>query len=170
AARIRRVGSVGAICRAARVGVVRAGGRLAVHCGAHRPAGGPRRTTDPLRLRFAGRTRRRTAPARVQHKALLPPARHGPSADCRGLTTSAVSPLSPRRKRGHPARAMKIDVDLDAFRFTGKGSADLRKRPTELKKRLAEDSGTRDKAMAEFREEIDDLQQMMYADDRSSLL
>ena len=65
---------------------------------------------------------------------------------------------------------MKTTFDPGDFRYTGKGSCKPASLPTSLKKRLYKDDASLQRQVAEFREEIGDLQQQMYAHDRYSLL
>ncbi|HEX2749953.1 MAG TPA: polyphosphate kinase 2 family protein [Verrucomicrobiales bacterium] len=65
---------------------------------------------------------------------------------------------------------MKTSIDPGDFRYTGKGSCNPAKIPTALKKNLYRDDATLEKHLSSFREEIDELQQKMFAHDRYSLL
>jgi len=64
---------------------------------------------------------------------------------------------------------MKIDTDLEQFLFTGERKFKIAKTPTNIDKLYKDKDDYRDK-MDEFREEIDDLQQIMYAHDRYAML
>jgi len=64
---------------------------------------------------------------------------------------------------------MKIDIDPDQFLYTGERAFDIGNTPTTVGK-LYEDKGDYRDKMGEFREEIDDLQQIMYAHDRYAML
>ena len=63
---------------------------------------------------------------------------------------------------------MKLKLDLDDFRVT-RGSFRLKKARTKIKD-LYSDDAHYESLISEFREEIDELQQMMYAQDRHGLL
>ncbi len=65
---------------------------------------------------------------------------------------------------------MKTTFDPEDFRYTGKGPCQPASIATSLKKHLYKDDASLHRQVAEFREEIGDLQQQMYAHDRYSLL
>lgn len=64
---------------------------------------------------------------------------------------------------------MKLDVNLDKFCKTGGGPVRLGDEPTDVP-RLYRDKKDYEKRLAEFREEIDQLQSLMYAHNRYGLL
>jgi len=64
---------------------------------------------------------------------------------------------------------MKIDVDIDQFRFDGSRPFRIAESSTNIPELYKRKKEYRD-LMGEFRDEIDDLQQMMYAHDRYAML
>jgi len=64
---------------------------------------------------------------------------------------------------------MHIDTDMNRFRVTGEAALKLEDHPTTIEKVYRDKSDYKD-LIDEFQEEINDLQRMMYAHDRYSLL
>lgn len=64
---------------------------------------------------------------------------------------------------------MKLKIDLDDFRVPDGGHFRISKAKTKVKKLYADDTHY-EELIAQFREEIDDLQQKMYAQDQQGLL
>lgn len=64
---------------------------------------------------------------------------------------------------------MKLSTDLSAFRYDGSNTFSIKKAPCSIKP-LYKSKKHYKELMAEFREEIDDLQQMMYAHDHYGML
>lgn len=64
---------------------------------------------------------------------------------------------------------MHISIDLDDFRVTGKDKVKLKKHDTKIKD-VYKDKDDYKELLEEFAEEINDLQEMMYAHDRYSML
>ncbi len=65
---------------------------------------------------------------------------------------------------------MKLDIDLKDFAVAGKEKFRIKKAATSLKRRLYSSDEDLKKRLEEFREEIDELQQKMFAHDRHGLL
>lgn len=64
---------------------------------------------------------------------------------------------------------MHIDIDTSPFAYTGDRHFSIKEAPTEVK-RLYKDKKEYKKLLEEYQEEIDDLQNMMYAHDRYGML
>lgn len=64
---------------------------------------------------------------------------------------------------------MKLKIDLSAFRVPNHKKFDIAKAKTKIKD-LYQDNAHYETLIAQFREEIDDLQQKMYAQDRQAML
>jgi PPK2 family polyphosphate:nucleotide phosphotransferase len=65
---------------------------------------------------------------------------------------------------------MKLDVDIGKFTYDGRGKLDFAGFPQALDKQLYADDADYERRLAEFREEINDLQELMYAHDRYAML
>lgn len=78
---------------------------------------------------------------------------------------------SPRQRilYGLAANLMHCSIDTDDFVFTGKGELRLQDRKTKIKDLYKNKADYRD-LLEEYQDEINDLQRMMYAHDRYSLL
>jgi len=64
---------------------------------------------------------------------------------------------------------MKLETDLGAFRYTGEGAFHIGEAPTKIPKLYRDKKGYK-ALLEEFRDEIDDLQNTMYAHNRYGLL
>lgn len=67
------------------------------------------------------------------------------------------------------SQGMHCDIDLSPYRFTGKNPCVIARQPNEVGKFYKDKDDYRD-LLEEFQEEINDLQRMMYAHNRYSLL
>lgn len=65
---------------------------------------------------------------------------------------------------------MKLDVDIGDFTYDGRGKLDFGGFPQSLERPLYDDDDDYERRIAEFREEINDLQELMYAHDRYAML
>ena len=65
---------------------------------------------------------------------------------------------------------MKLDVDIGKFTYDGRGKLDFSGFPQALDRTLYADDADYERRLAEFREEINDLQELMYAHDRYAML
>jgi PPK2 family polyphosphate:nucleotide phosphotransferase len=65
---------------------------------------------------------------------------------------------------------MKLDVDIGKFTYDGRGKLDFSGFPQALDRTLYADDADYERRLAEFRDEINDLQELMYAHDRYAML
>src|SRR6478752_1297504 len=75
-----------------------------------------------------------------------------------------------RRGSGRQTAGMTPDIDVEDFRYTGKGKLSLRKRPTALKKPLHQSKEELVARLRKYQEEIDERQQQMFAQDQYAML
>ena len=74
-----------------------------------------------------------------------------------------------QKKCSHPKRTMHRSIDIDDFIFTGKGMLRLQNHKTEIKD-VYNNKADYHQLIKDFQNEINDLQRVMYAHDRHSLL